>query len=145
MSAPHAAIGNDAWFDRLFRLDGLAVLVVGDEAGIRDLIVAVLEACGAVVNAVPDAVSALDALQRELPGVLVTDAAMPGRDGYWLIGQVRALSAAQGGLTPAAAVTNVATPEERAALLDAGFQFHVPRPIDPGRLAGVVALLRQKD
>ena len=146
MSAGHDAIRRDAWFDRLFRLDGHTVLTVGDDAEVRGLIVAVLEACGATVATVPDAVTALEALERgERPDVLVIDAVMPGHDGSWLIGELRARSAAAGGLIPAAAVTEIVTPEERAALLGAGFQFHVAKPIDPGRLAGVVALLAQKD
>jgi CheY-like chemotaxis protein len=145
MRAGEAVIKADAWFDRLFRLDGIPILVVGDDPAVRDLIVAVLEACGATVTAVPDAVAALEAIACEHPTVLVIDTAMPARDGDTLISQVRALGTADGGLIPAAAVTEAVTPDERAGFLRAGFQFHVPKPIDPGRLAGVVVLLAQKD
>jgi CheY-like chemotaxis protein len=88
--------------------------------------------------------NAFDVLRQERPDVLVSDLSMPGEDGYWLIAAVRALSIAQGGGTPAVAVTGHVTPEDRASVLRAGFQFHVAKPVDPHRLVGVVAILALK-
>ena len=82
---------------------------------------------------------------RSRPDILVSDlSSMPGEDGYWLIAAVRALSIAHGGGIPAAAVTGHVTPEDRASVLRAGFQFHVAKPVDPHRLVGVVAILALK-
>jgi len=54
---------------------------------------------------------------------------------------VRALSAAEGGTVPAAALTAYAQTEDRDRALAAGFQEHVPKPVPPERLADVVARL----
>jgi CheY-like chemotaxis protein len=83
-------------------------------------------------------------LQREHPDVLLSDLAMPGKSGYWLIGQVRGLPLERGGATPAAALTGFTGPEHRASILRAGFQFHIEKPVAMERLAGVVARLAMK-
>jgi CheY-like chemotaxis protein len=76
--------------------------------------------------------------------VRVSDIAMPGDDGYALIRKVRALPPERGGRIPAVAVTAHARGEERARALLAGFQLHVPKPVEPAELvAVVVSLLRR--
>ena len=74
------------------RLDGVRVLVVNDAQYVLDVVTAILQGSGAVVTAVTSAEEALDVLQRERPDVLLSDLSMPGKGGYWLIGQVRMLS-----------------------------------------------------
>jgi CheY-like chemotaxis protein len=74
------------------RLDGVRVLVVDDTRSVLDVVTDMLECNGAAVTAVDSAEEALDVLQREHPDVLLSDLSMPGKGGYWLIGQVRALS-----------------------------------------------------
>jgi len=104
----------------------------------------ILELDGAIVTAVNGAEQALAVLQEERPDVLVSDLAMPGRGGYWLIGQVRALPPERGGATPAAALTAFGGPEHRASVLRAGFQYHVEKPVGVRELIGVVAILALK-
>ena len=104
------------------RLDGVRVLVVDDTASVLAVLRDILELDGAIVTAVNGAEQALAVLQEERPDVLVSDLAMPGRGGYWLIGQVRALPPERGGATPAAALTAFGGPEHRASVLRAGFQ-----------------------
>ena len=127
------------------RLDGVRVLVVDDTSYVLDVVTAILEQDGATVTAVGTAEEALATLQAERPDVLLSDLAMPGRGGYWLIGQVRALPTALGGATPAAAFTAFAGPEHRASILRAGFQYHVEKPIGARELVGVVAILALKE
>jgi CheY-like chemotaxis protein len=112
---------------------------------VRDIYTLMLEHAGATVTAVESAREALDALQRERPEVLLSDISMPGEDGYWLIEKVRALPAAHGGATPAAAITSHVTAEDRARVLRAGFQFHIPKPVEMIQLVGVVAVLALKE
>jgi CheY-like chemotaxis protein len=131
--------------DDAFRLDGVRVLVVDDVPDVREVLAALLSQDGATVTAVGSAEEALAALQGERPDVLLSDLAMPGRDGYWLIGQVRALPPERGGVTPAAAVTASTGPEHRASVLRAGFQLHVTKPIDLDELIGAVAVLALKE
>jgi PAS domain S-box-containing protein len=73
--------------------------------------------------------------------VLVSDIGMPGEDGYSLIRKVRALSSEQGGQIPAVALTAYARAQDRAQALLAGFQLHIPKPVDPSELAVVVSNL----
>lgn len=127
------------------RLDGVRVLVVDDTLDVLDLLRQILERRGATVTAVSGAEEALEVLQRERPGVLVSDISMPGKGGYWLIGQVRALSEQRGGATPAAALTGYTGPEHRASLLRAGFQYHIEKPVNTRALIGIVAVLALKE
>jgi CheY-like chemotaxis protein len=126
------------------RLDGVRVLVVDDTASVLAVLRDILELDGAIVTAVDGAEQALAVLQEERPDVLVSDLAMPGRGGYWLIGQVRALPPERGGATPAAALTAFGGPEHRASVLRAGFQYHVEKPVGVRELIGVVAILALK-
>ncbi|HKR02880.1 MAG TPA: ATP-binding protein, partial [Pyrinomonadaceae bacterium] len=122
-------------------LKGLRVLVVDDEPDARVLIRTVLERQGAIVTASESAREAFDALRREVPDVLVSDIGMPDEDGYALIRRVRALPKAEGGNVPAAAVTAYADEDNRRHAVEAGFQLHVPKPLDPEELVAVVQKL----
>jgi CheY-like chemotaxis protein len=73
--------------------------------------------------------------------VLLADLAMPREDGYALIRKVRGLPAERGGAVPAAALTAHASGNDRTRVLAAGFQMHLPKPVDPGALAAAVARL----
>jgi CheY-like chemotaxis protein len=127
------------------RLDGVRVLVVDDTRYVLEVVTDLLESHGAVVTAVATAEEALDVLQRQRPDVLLSDLSMPGRGGYWLIGQVRALPPELGGATPAAALTAYTGPEHRASVLRAGFQYHVAKPVGVLELVGIVAALALRE
>ncbi|HEX6622308.1 MAG TPA: ATP-binding protein [Pyrinomonadaceae bacterium] len=122
-------------------LRGLRALVVDDEADTRDMLRAVLEQCQVEVITAGSASEALEALVRSRPDVLISDLGMPGEDGYDLISKVRALPAESGGRIPAAALTAYVRAEDRVRVLRAGFQLHVPKPIEPAELVIVVANL----
>jgi CheY-like chemotaxis protein len=134
-----------AWLKDGSRLEGVRVLVVDDARNVRDAMSDILTHDGATVTAVGSAEEALAALQTERPDVLLSDLAMPGKGGYWLIGQVRALPPERGGVTPAAALTAYSGPEHRASVLRAGFQLHLEKPIGLDALIGVVAMLALKE
>src|SRR5437867_11380041 len=128
------------------RLDGVPVLVVNAMPSVPQVVTDILECAGATVTAVDSAEDALEVLQLERPNVLLSDLSMPeGKDGYWLIGQVRALPPEHGGTTPAAALTSYTGPEHRASVLRAGFQYHVAKPVSMQELLGVVAILALKE
>jgi signal transduction histidine kinase len=122
-------------------LAGVRLLVVDDEPGARDLIANVLQGYGAQVTLAESGQTALTKLFEERPHVLVADLAMPGMDGYALIEQVRALDPDFGGQTPAIAVTGYASPVDRLRALQAGYQNHVAKPVEPQELAIVIASL----
>jgi PAS domain S-box-containing protein len=121
------------------KLAGVHVLVVEDEEDTRELLSTALGHSGAQVEAAGSAEEALDALRRHRPDVLVCDIGMPGQDGYELLTRVRALAAEDGGLVPAVALTAYARAEDRRRALAAGYQVHLPKPVDPDELIAVVA------
>jgi len=123
------------------RLHGLTVLVVDDQEDARELMRVVLGRCGATVVAAESTATALEALDRCRPDVILSDLEMPGEDGYSLIRKVRARSAERGGAVPAAALTAYARTEDRVHSLRAGFHRHVPKPVQPDELAEIVASL----
>ena len=123
------------------QLAGLRVLTVDDEGDTRDLLRAILENCRAQVLTAGSAAEGLELLKRQRPDVLISDIGMPGEDGYSFIRKVRALSADEGGRTPALALTAYARTEDRTRALLAGFQNHCPKPVEPDELVAVLASL----
>jgi two-component system CheB/CheR fusion protein len=124
-------------------LQGLHLLVVDDQMDTREMFKFVLEHYGAEVLAVDTAKAAIAAL-NETPNrydVLISDIGMPEENGYFLIKQVRSLSAEAGGQIPAIALTGYAGEQERQLAIDAGFQAHLAKPVDLVQLAQMVATL----
>jgi signal transduction histidine kinase len=130
-----------AGYGRLPALEGVHVLVVDDEPDARELLVTVLVQASATVTAVGSAAEALEAVQRLRLDALVSDIGMPEQDGYTLIRKVRSLEPERGGQIPAVALTAYARSEDRLRALTAGYQMHVPKPIEPIELVMVVASL----
>ena len=124
-------------------LQGMRVMVVDDEEDARDLLAVSLEQSGAEVKKLTSADAVMSELPAYRPHVLLADVEMPGKDGYSLLQLVRRLPPDQGGLTPAIAVTAYAGVEDRIRALAAGFDLHLPKPVQldelrtaVGRLAG---------
>jgi signal transduction histidine kinase len=124
----------------LVRLDGLRLLVVDDEADARRVLVMVLEQVGAIVTAVASVREAIEALPQAGPDVLVTDLGMPDQDGFDLIRHLRSHGYDATDLPAVALTAFVQNDDARLALL-AGFQVHVPKPVDPHDLTSVIASL----
>ena len=131
----------DMSLGRLPTLDGVRILVVDDEPDARELVRATLTQCGAEVTEVASVRAALEALEGARFDVLVSDIAMPDEDGYSLIRQVRSREAEGGGGIPALALTAYARIEDRMSAIDAGYQQHAIKPIEPAELAAAVATL----
>jgi signal transduction histidine kinase/ActR/RegA family two-component response regulator len=125
-------------------LDGIRVLLVDDEEDSREMMASVLETCGATVVAAASAQEALRALTRWHVDVMLSDIAMPDKDGYELIREVRSTNAARIAAVPAAAVTACVREDERQKALEAGFQMHLAKPVHPAALARAVATLARR-
>jgi PAS domain S-box-containing protein len=132
---------NKAVLDDFPALDGLQVLVVDDSTDTLELLTFILEQCNAQVITAASAAEAFDAIAKSKPDILISDIGMPEEDGYALIARIRSLEAERGGQIPAIALTAFATEEERIRTLCAGFQVHVPKPVEPAKLVAVVANL----
>ena len=122
------------------RIDGVRVLVTDDDMNARELLAAILENAGAELRAAASAEDALMILQTWMPDVMLSDVEMPGEDGYALVERARRLTAARGRLI-AIALTAHARPEDRARALQAGFQWHLAKPVEPSELLSVLEML----
>lgn len=127
-------------------LSGLNILVVDDEADVRDLVVFVLKQRGAQIQAAGSARKAFALMEeRAAQGkpfdALVSDIGMPGEDGCELINRIREREAEQGGFLPAIALTAYADAKSRQRALDAGFQVHLPKPVNMDELVATVTKL----
>lgn len=126
-------------------LEGVWALVVDDEADARELVATLLMQCGAKVTPVASAHDALAVLaageQGRRPDVVVSDVSMPEVDGHELMRRVRELAPEMGGRIPAVALTAYGRSIDRIRALSAGFQMHMPKPVEPAELATVVASL----
>ena len=134
----HPVIASRKLTDSQPSLSDLRVLVVDDEPDARELVSAVLTGRGAAVVSVGSASEALEEMDRQSFDVLVSDIGMPQMDGYALISKVRQLPPERGGRIPAAALTAYAGVEDRMRVLSAGYQMHIPKPVEPAELATVV-------
>jgi signal transduction histidine kinase/ActR/RegA family two-component response regulator len=138
--APAPAAGPQA-----VRLDGVHVLVVDDEANARRMLVLVLESVGADVTtaaSAADAIAVLDATaeKEDGPDILVSDVGMPEQDGYDLIREVRRRGHRAEDL-PAVALTAFAQSDDAYKAVLAGFQIHLPKPVNVRDLTEVIASL----
>ena len=125
-------------------LRGLKVLVVDDQADACELVERVLEECGAWAVCACSGEEALALLAEHRPDLLITDIGMPEMDGYELLRRVRALDDPLLRKLPAIAMTAFAQPEDRTRALDAGFQVHIAKPVEPSELVATVARVAQR-
>ncbi|PYT05288.1 MAG: hypothetical protein DMF60_12460, partial [Acidobacteria bacterium] len=113
--------GSDGGLRPVPSLDGVHVLLVDDDRDNLQILTVMLTERRATVQAASSVAEALAMLEWYKPDVLVSDLAMPGEDGYSLIGKVRALEAKDGRQIPAVALTAYVRVEDRARALTAGF------------------------
>ncbi|HZI19461.1 MAG TPA: CHASE domain-containing protein [Pyrinomonadaceae bacterium] len=126
-------------------LAGLSVLLAEDDEDSLAFLSAVLERAGARVARARSTREGFEKLKLLRPDLLVSDIGMAGADGYEFIRRVRALPAAEGGETPAAALTAYARPEDREEAARAGFQEHIPKPVEPAALVSRLARLAGRE
>src|SRR5512139_3060250 len=122
-------------------LQDVRVLVVEDDEDAREMIGAALEAQGAATVCVAGAREALEEIQRAEPTVVISDIDMPGEDGHAFLRKVRALPRDRGGRVPAVALTGMTSREARIASRQAGFHYHLDKPVNTDKLVAVVLSL----
>ena len=122
-------------------LDGLQILIVDDDLDSLELIAFVLQQEGAIVTVAGSVPEALQALANANYDLLISDIGMPGIDGYQFIHQLRALSPKLGGQIPAIALTAYAGEMDLQLALEAGFQKHISKPVEPEQLVKTISSL----
>jgi|GEM_PF-865572 len=125
-------------------LEGIDVIVVDDDPDALDLVRAILAEAGAEVRTAASAAQGFEAFTGRPPHVVLCDIEMPGEDGYAFVRRVRGLTRAAGGFVPVVALTAYGGMQERIRALDAGFDMHVPKPVDPAELRTVVGRLARR-
>ncbi|HEY6461565.1 MAG TPA: response regulator, partial [Polyangiaceae bacterium] len=127
--------------ESLVDLTGLRVLAVEDDVDSRELLGTILGQAGAVPGVAASAAEAFALFTAGTFDVLVSDIGLPGEDGYGLISRIRTLSSAEGGRIPAVALTAFARGDDRTRALRAGFDMHLPKPVEPAELIAVLGNL----
>src|SRR5438128_3636289 len=88
-------------------LVGRRVLVVDDDADVLELFAVALTACGAEVTTTDNARDAVALATRTRPHAIVSDIAMAGEDGYWLVREIKRLPTEILGDVPVIAATGM--------------------------------------
>jgi hypothetical protein len=144
-AAPGSGAGDDAAQAKADEpqrdLRQVRVLIVDDDADTLEMMSILAEEAGADVKGALNVREALRLVREWLPDVLLSDISMPDEDGFALIRRVRALPPREGGHTPAAAITAMASDEDRARVLAAGFQAHIAKPLEFDTLVQTIASL----
>jgi hypothetical protein len=122
---------------------GLHILVVDDDASVRDLLSIALSRCGASVATAASVADALSSIRDLKPDVIVSDIAMPQADGYDLIRAIRALALPEGEKIPVIALTAFASAQDQRRALELGFNQHLAKPVDPLHLIQAIAETQQ--
>ena len=123
------------------QLQGISVLVVEDDDDAREFLRQALHARGATVATAATAQNGWEAAFQIRPDVIVADIGMPVHDGYRLIREIRNAADPRVKHVPAVAVTAYARDVDRARVLKAGYQDHLPKPIDADALASAILAL----
>jgi signal transduction histidine kinase/ActR/RegA family two-component response regulator len=117
------------------QLEGTRILIVDDDPDVREFLATALTLAGAEVTSAASVDDALARRARAAPAVIVTDLAMPDRDGFALLQALRA----SGVTTPVIALTALAGATDRQRVLAAGFDAHLAKPIDPPSLIAAIS------
>ncbi|MBV9876201.1 MAG: PAS domain S-box protein [Verrucomicrobia bacterium] len=119
-------------------LEGVRVLAIDDDADARSLLKLMLEAAGATAYLAASAREGLEQLLLQSVDVVICDIGMPDVDGYSFIRNVRRLGDREKSEVAAVALTAYARLQDRMEAMRAGFQNHLPKPVEPSELLAVV-------
>jgi CheY-like chemotaxis protein len=120
-------------------LQGIRVLLVDDEGDSREAMSEILSAYGAEVRPCESAAEARSALLERTPHLIISDIGMPHESG---LDFMRSIRATEGGrIIPAIALTGYDQESLRVEALAAGYDRHVPKPVDPSALVTIAAAL----
>ncbi|OLB99305.1 MAG: hypothetical protein AUH30_05365 [Candidatus Rokubacteria bacterium 13_1_40CM_68_15] len=141
---PERGEAEGTFFEPSARLTGLRIVVVDDDPDSLDMLATLLRQQKAEVRTATSAAEALALVEAWTPDLVVADVEMPDEDGYSLVRRLRRLSPEHGGATPAVAVTAYGRVEDRIRSVSAGFDLHLPKPVEPAELIAVVANLARR-
>jgi PAS domain S-box-containing protein len=118
---------------------GWRILVVDDNVDAANMIAMMLRLFGHQAETVYSAKSALEMAVEYRPDFVVLDIGLPGMDGYEVARRLRQIPELKD--TPLIAATGYGQDADRQRSEDAGFDYHLVKPIDPEKLQTVLELL----
>lgn len=117
----------------------IEILVVEDEPSIREVVALYLERAGFIAHCVEDGDTALEAIEQQVPDLVIMDLMLPGLDGLTLTRYLR-----ERGDTPIIMLTARRDEADRIAGLEMGADDYVVKPFSPQELVSRVrAVLRR--
>jgi CheY-like chemotaxis protein len=116
------------------RRSNLTIVVVDDHKDLRRYLGIFLGHLGANIAVAENAIAGLEAVKTYRPNLVLSDISMPGRDGFGLLSDIRALGPDAGGNVPVIAMTALVTHVDRARILNAGFKAFLSKPFSPETL-----------
>ena len=123
------------------RLVGVSIVAVDDNVDARLLLENILKQLGAKVITCESGQRALETIRSVHPDVVLSDILMPDMDGYEFLNELRALGTEGGGRVPVIALTAFASESDIVRIRQAGFQMHVPKPVESAQLILAIAEL----
>ena len=117
----------------------LRVLIIEDNPDAAEMLRQVIELGGDEVQTALSGQAGLDAARAIRPDCVLCDLGLPNVDGYAVARTLRAEPALPGILL--VALTGYALPEDQRKAIEAGFDLHLPKPVDP---AAIEAVLRRR-
>jgi len=135
-----SSAGNNAMIESEICLKGLQILIVDDEADLREFLFTLLGEMGADVVLAESAQEAFNLCQLLEPSVLIRDIGMPCEDGYQLIQRLRQ----NGYKLPTIALTAYARNEDYKRALAMGYDMHLSKPVDPKTLTAAIVRIVER-
>jgi CheY-like chemotaxis protein len=120
-------------------LDNLRIVIVDDHKHVRSALTGFLSGCGSIVRACANADDAMTIVPRFQPDLVLSDIAMPDKDGFELLREIRSLDPSDGGKVPVIAITGLSRPLDQMRAPAAGFDAILPKPFTPDLLLQVIS------
>lgn len=122
--------------DHRVKRKALDILIVDDNQDARDALAVLLELHGHRVRAVADGPSGIEACEQGRPDIVLLDIGLPGIDGY----EVAFLLRQRAYMRDATiiAVTGYGQPEDIRRAMEAGFDHHMIKPVEPRTLVSLI-------
>lgn len=121
------------------RLNDFVIVVVDDENDVRSAIARYLASLGAVVEVCKNVDEGISAIRRLRPDLILSDLAMPGKDGFELLHEIRSIDRSEGRATPVIAITGLGRDMDRVRLPSAAFSAVLRKPFTPDALLRAIS------
>jgi CheY-like chemotaxis protein len=124
-------------------LDNLRIVIVDGQKHVRSALTGFLSGLGSIVRERANADDAMTLVPRFQPDLVLSDVAMPDKDGFELLREIRSLDPSNGGKVPVIAITGLSRPQDQMRAPAAGFDAILLKPFTPDLLLKVISEMIQ--